>query len=446
MLINLPKTGIVFDFNFFKWNAEIDKRASFSRLLFESRLNSATKIVITSLDNNKLPNQLDSCIDSDREGIIKEIGMFNVISHTGDERFERMVLEGSIFDCARFIWRMEERACMISSIGPQGTAKKLASIVDSLYESISKDTDSQSRHDFPLIKVYGTIMSDNSDHTSLIMDLLIGPVNFDWHLTDMIFSFKGNDGAAIINNFQGKQLRLFCRAIKKYNIVWNTCSIPKGWYALIQLPLIRVPININMEASIVTLSGWNESGNIIKSQNNLKEVMHAISLIAPVEGTWIILNTPELLSIHRLSVSIKNSTLYAPQRGAIDFVKNNTYGNNVEEHPAFGQIVKSPCSGKIIIVENSLPDNIIGDRDTNFPRGNQLVIKDQSGKFVILAHLRKGSVKVNVGDNVEAGKEIGQVGNSGNSSEPHLHMHVADNPDERFANGIPLVLLPFENR
>ncbi|MNW65229.1 putative peptidase [compost metagenome] len=56
--------------------------------------------------------------------------------------------------------------------------------------------------------------------------------------------------------------------------------------------------------------------------------------------------------------------------------------------------------------------------------GNYVYIKiDETGTYLLLNHLRKDSVLVNVGDHVNAGDRLGHVGNSGSTSEPHLHIH-----------------------
>jgi murein DD-endopeptidase MepM/ murein hydrolase activator NlpD len=61
-----------------------------------------------------------------------------------------------------------------------------------------------------------------------------------------------------------------------------------------------------------------------------------------------------------------------------------------------------------------------------------------SGTFVTLAHLREGSIQVGVGDQVAAGQQIAECGNSGNSTQPHLHIQVTDTPDFSVARGLPM--------
>jgi murein DD-endopeptidase MepM/ murein hydrolase activator NlpD len=66
--------------------------------------------------------------------------------------------------------------------------------------------------------------------------------------------------------------------------------------------------------------------------------------------------------------------------------------------------------------------------DANNPPGNHVFIDLGNDEFALLAHLKKGSIPVSHGDLVNAGDVIGLCGNSGNTSEPHLHFHIQDQP------------------
>ena len=75
--------------------------------------------------------------------------------------------------------------------------------------------------------------------------------------------------------------------------------------------------------------------------------------------------------------------------------------------------------------------------------GNMLVIDIGGGNYAFYAHLRRGSLRVKLGDRVAAGQAIGLLGNTGNSSAPHLHFHVMDGPSPLDANGLPFVITRF---
>jgi murein DD-endopeptidase MepM/ murein hydrolase activator NlpD len=75
--------------------------------------------------------------------------------------------------------------------------------------------------------------------------------------------------------------------------------------------------------------------------------------------------------------------------------------------------------------------------------GNHVVLDLGAGRFAMYAHLRQGSVAVRPGDVVRRGQVLARLGNSGNSTEPHLHFHVADGPSPVDASGRPFVLESF---
>ncbi|MFI5748866.1 M23 family metallopeptidase [Streptomyces sp. NPDC051644] len=69
--------------------------------------------------------------------------------------------------------------------------------------------------------------------------------------------------------------------------------------------------------------------------------------------------------------------------------------------------------------------------------GNYILLDLGNGVYAGCAHLRRGSLQVSVGKRVTAGQEIAECGNSGNSSEPHLHFQLMDGPDVMTAHGLP---------
>lgn len=116
----------------------------------------------------------------------------------------------------------------------------------------------------------------------------------------------------------------------------------------------------------------------------------------------------------------------------MDIVKINTWGfrakglflpSKLEAYNIFGDQLFAPCSGEVISVEDHIDDNVIYQTNSKNPLGNHVILYCKAHS-VVLAHLKKESVPVSVGDHVKEGDLIGQVGNSGNSSEPHLHIHA----------------------
>lgn len=160
-----------------------------------------------------------------------------------------------------------------------------------------------------------------------------------------------------------------------------------------------------------------------------------------------------------LSFPLKNGTYYVGQGGnhvqmnyhnaypsqkyAIDIVKlnrlgtraNGLYPKNIEKYEIFNDELFSPCYGKVVEMKDHLPDLTPPDTNPENPEGNYLALScDGEDAIVYIAHMKKGSVVVEEGSKVQEGQKIGNVGNSGNTTEPHLHIHA-----EKDGKGIPIL-------
>lgn len=136
------------------------------------------------------------------------------------------------------------------------------------------------------------------------------------------------------------------------------------------------------------------------------------------------------------------------QRYAYDIVKvvdGNTFsgdGSSNEDSYTFGARLNAPGYGKIISLENSIEDNSkpgekLDSLTENQIAGNYILIDHLNGEFSMLAHFRKGSIIVSVGDIVLKGQEVGKAGNSGNSTGPHLHYQLQNTPNLLDGIGLP---------
>ena len=112
-------------------------------------------------------------------------------------------------------------------------------------------------------------------------------------------------------------------------------------------------------------------------------------------------------------------------------------GKALTDYYAYGQSVLAPAAGKVVWLCDSLPDNVPGKMDPAHATGNSLVLDHGNGEFSLLAHLQPHSLKVKLGDMVRAGQVLGLCGNSGNTTEPHVHYHLQDSPRPFDGDGLP---------
>lgn len=105
--------------------------------------------------------------------------------------------------------------------------------------------------------------------------------------------------------------------------------------------------------------------------------------------------------------------------------------------------ILAPADGTIVTAVSNMPDLPIGQTDPRNPAGNHVVIDLGNGEFAFLAHFRQGSVAVKPGGHVSRGQEVARCGNSGNTSEPHLHFHLQTTPDLTSGEGLPAIFESF---
>lgn len=131
------------------------------------------------------------------------------------------------------------------------------------------------------------------------------------------------------------------------------------------------------------------------------------------------------------------------QRFAYDFVirrDGRTHTGDaakVEDYYCWGEAILAPAAGKVVASVDGLPDQKIGQSDPQHPAGNHVVLDLGNDEFLFLAHLRAGSVRAETGETVAQGDEIGRCGNSGSTSEPHLHLHMQTTPELGTGEGLP---------
>ena len=127
------------------------------------------------------------------------------------------------------------------------------------------------------------------------------------------------------------------------------------------------------------------------------------------------------------SVAVNYHAAYPDQRWAYDLlVAPSMLGSaTLEDYGCWGVDVVAPAAGEVALAQDGLPDEVPGRLSNNVlaPTGNHVVLKLPTGTYLVIAHLKRDSVVVVVGDQVREGQVIGRCGNSGTTSEPHIHIH-----------------------
>jgi murein DD-endopeptidase MepM/ murein hydrolase activator NlpD len=118
-------------------------------------------------------------------------------------------------------------------------------------------------------------------------------------------------------------------------------------------------------------------------------------------------------------------------------------GTHNSDYFAYGQAILAPAAGTVAVVVDGVAENVPGQMDPAHAAGNHVVIDLGDGEYVFLAHMIPGSLMVAVGDHVDVGQPIGRCGNSGNSSEPHLHVHLQTTPRLHDGEGLPAQFLDY---
>ncbi len=134
---------------------------------------------------------------------------------------------------------------------------------------------------------------------------------------------------------------------------------------------------------------------------------------------------------------------FPAQKNAIDFLMvgpdGKSYrsdGRTNQDYYAFGQELYAPCGGEVVMAVDGIPDNTPGVMNPAFMTGNCVMIKTPDGIYLLMAHFKQGSVRVKQGDRLKQGDLLGLCGNSGNSSEAHLHMHLQNTENLNASTGV----------
>jgi murein DD-endopeptidase MepM/ murein hydrolase activator NlpD len=178
-------------------------------------------------------------------------------------------------------------------------------------------------------------------------------------------------------------------------------------------------------------------------------------LSRPFRGSdWLANGGPENTSDHRRATMPNGLTA---QRFAIDWFQFWPDGKEFhgpskdnKSYAAYGTEVLAVADAVVATVQDNIPENTPGRNSRAVPitseavGGNVVILDIGSSRYAVYAHLQPGSLRVKVGDRVQRGQVIALLGNSGNSTGPHLHFQVVDRNSLLDSEGVPYVIDSFE--
>lgn len=178
----------------------------------------------------------------------------------------------------------------------------------------------------------------------------------------------------------------------------------------------------------------------------------------PLRGDgWLSANGPSNTSGHRRALIPIGGGAHIAQRFAIDWVQLREDGRTFtgdrldnKNYRCYGAEALAVAEATVVAVKDGIPENVPGPTSRAVPitletvGGNHVILDLGDGRYAFYAHLQPGKIYVKAGDKVRRGQVLGLVGNSGNSTEPHLHFHISNANSPLGSDGLPFIFPSFE--
>src|SRR5215471_3269250 len=264
------------------------------------------------------------------------------------------------------------------------------------------------------------------------------PIDVEW----VRFDIANSSGVLFSGQYSSKALvDLFDSSIDRKRIEVTpkqTLRIDSGERKAISDIFIDLPRGFVGENLILELN-YKSGGQSISKRTSIQlHRAQAFSGRLPFDGTWYVAAEHGYLDAHKR---------FLAEAFAYDFLQigpnGKSYqrdGRNNADYYAYGKKVLAAKDGTVVNVRTDVAENVPGEStNVTTPSGNVVIIDHGNNQFGYYAHLKPFTVGVKVGAHVKAGDVLGEVGNSGDSTEPHLHFHVMNNADPNQADGVPLV-------
>jgi Peptidase family M23 len=201
--------------------------------------------------------------------------------------------------------------------------------------------------------------------------------------------------------------------------------------------------------AVLALYGANEVRVAVSGRN--MPPGRFVELSSPLgPGVYLVANGGARLSVNAhaefLDQGIPRHRPYWGTAHGVDLVALDRWGLRADgilpsdpaRYKIFGRAVVAPCAGDVVTAVDGLPDMDVPHTDHDHLAGNHVILRCGEAE-ILLGHFRQGSLAVQAGQTLRPGDAIAEVGNSGNSSEPHLHLNAQEpgTPDAPFS-GAPI--------
>lgn len=230
---------------------------------------------------------------------------------------------------------------------------------------------------------------------------------------------------AFLTGLKQQAGKITARAFVKYEQTYASykTSFEKALFA------VNISVDQNSKINGLFVKPFKES-NLPKPERN------TTPMALPFKGEWTVIwgGDTKALNYH---------VEHEAQKNAFDLVITDEKGKSFKtngaankDYYAFGQELFAPCDGEVVLVVDGIKDNVPGTMNPVYVPGNSVIIKTVNNEYLFFAHFKQHSIKVAEGQKVTKGQFLGLCGNSGNSSEPHLHFHIQNAEDMNVATGI----------
>lgn len=299
------------------------------------------------------------------------------------------------------------------------------------------------------------------DKTSFVYELHLTNGSNESLWVKKVEVLNGTD-SALVSAFEGKQLKhRFYQPSTKSDSVAST-GIRPGGIAVVYIELF-MPTRTIPRALVHRLwisSDETKSNSIQLIQGALTPLVDKppVALGPPLaSGPWAAVHSPIWERGHRRVIFTIDGIARIPGRFAIDFVKLDQNGqfaagdkNLIANWYGYGADVFAVADGVVASTRSDFSESLTLSAQPKYPAalaaGNYISLKIGESQFVFYEHLKPNTIRVKPGQRVRKGDLIAQVGFTGQSTGPHLHLHVADSDSPLGAEGLPFIVDRFTVR